>query len=140
MDSDLITFNFQRTGQPTWNFGPCTLDGFNPPTIANLGNWGVVYRNEVSISNPTPFNRTVDLRIIPAISATEKLHLAYFDSSRAQSWQSSMLTGRSSPGDLSHDFTYASCSIPAGTTRTCTGFFVIGGPSTADLGQYIWVR
>ena len=135
MDSDLVTFNFQRTGAPTWNFGPRTLDGFNPPTIANLGNWGVVYRNEVSISNPTQFNRTVDLRIIPAISTTEKLHLAYFDPSRAQSWQSSMLTGRSSPGDLSHDFTYASCAIPAGTTRTCTGFFVIGGPSTADLGN-----
>ena len=60
MDSDLVTFNFQRTGQPTWNFGPRTLDGFNPPTIANLSNWGVVYRNEVTISNPTGSNRTVD--------------------------------------------------------------------------------
>jgi hypothetical protein len=140
IDSDLVTFTFQRApGAQVWQFGPRSLDGFSPPKIANLGNWGVVYKNQVTVTNPLGEARTIELKLIPALSS-EQLHLAYFDPSQPQRWQARLLDGRTSDSDFAHDFTYATCTIQARTTSTCTGYFVIGGPSTADLGQYVWIR
>ena len=130
MGSDVLTFTFTRTfaGQTTTNvFSPTTRDGTR--RIHNLGNWGVVYTQSISISNPTANARTVDFMLSPVPNNTFFAATLNHNTVGAI-WRS--FNWKSGP-----DIAYATCRIPANTTRTCRGSYVLGGPGSADLIQYV---
>lgn len=132
--SDMVTFNYNDAGE-SWVFGPTSPDLSGK--TANLGNWGVVYRTNVTITNRDAVARTIALRIqAPPATPDGVPHYVQFAhfSSATGNWQSRNLTLGSAP------FEYVTKSIPANSSATINGFFVIGAPSYAQLRQSAIIR
>jgi hypothetical protein len=120
------------TGQP-WVFSATTTDASG--RISNLGNWGVVYKNSIRVTNNTSTNRVVKLVLTPPPAIPGEVHYVQFAYFNGSAWVSKNITIGSGP------FTYiTSPSIAPGNSYTLNGFFVIGAPSYAHLTQSIYVQ
>ncbi len=133
MNSDVFSFTFTRTHQgntTTRVFSPTTFDGTG--RYHNLGNWGVVYQNEITVTNTSSASRTIEFVLSPVPNAA--FFAATMDMNPASTSTPRWVT-RKSNGEA--NIVYSSCRIPANATAVCRGAYVLGGPGSADLIQYV---
>lgn len=122
--SDMLSF-VENDDPAVPTFSATTNDASG--AIANLGNWGVVYKTVLTVTNNSGGNRTIHFRFAPPASGAT-IQAGYFTGT---SWTASNITSAA-------PFTYYSKVIPSGTT-VINAYFVIGAPSYADLIQSIAV-
>lgn len=120
------------TGQP-WVFSATTPDATG--RISNLGNWGIVYKTTVTVTNNTNANRTVQMVLTPPPAIPGETHYVQFAYFSGSAWVSKNIT----IGSLAFPY-YTSPTIAPGSSLTFSAYFVIGAPSYAHLTQSIFVK
>lgn len=126
--SDMAAFSLSSLNGTAWTFSATTNDASG--RISNLGNWGIVYRTNITITNNSGAQRTVSLRFQPP-AGSGFIQFAHFNGTN---WTATSTTLGAGP------FTHRTVTIANGATATVNGFFVLGAPSFSNLTQSIFVQ
>ena len=119
---DMVGFTYGA-----WTFDPLRAsDGEG--RYPNLGNWGVVYRLRVRVTNDGSATRTVTYRV----SASPGAGAGIARSASGGAWTSHRLE-KGVALDL------GAVTVPAGATRELDVAWVLGGPSGGGLKNELWV-
>jgi hypothetical protein len=97
-----------------------------PYAYANLANWGVEYRQKISITNTGTRSRSFQMRLGTATGGGAPV--AYRGSDGV--WRQSTLGGGALP--------YFSGTVPANSTRSYEAWYIIGGPAVGKIRNSLY--